>query len=427
MIGDPYNFQVYTPQNFVYEIPAYILLPRLDELKVTIEPFIANQPEINSQYVSYKNVKVYAGQNPYKRLTLTQIKENTFKVKWTNLNPNNREEIGYSDGTGVIDEKEYQQYYYQQQIYLNFKDDIALQNNIPTDTNAFDIYDRIQKIEQIVEKSITIYSEIIDTLQYLQNNEEQLDSNSVSAIIDNIVGILTETGSSGGASWPIDNSLIKYYEIIYEYYLNNLKIVLQGTNEDNIPQMNKYNNIYQDQIIVNLLQEANIYLYNFKFESTTDQRVYDNTIIPLVNKIENLRSNYSYLVGDVYSESSDPNINLYMSILYEKLLKYWQDNYKPNEQLFQLVDLTEYDNKYCIYWFKNNKNAEDDQAGKGWEQIEDSLNKGISTSIVEGGIQLNKDPKQYENIYTLPNVVKGNKIKAILYFNHIPYIAETYI
>lgn len=425
MNGDPYNFKVYNPQNFIYEIPAQFLLPDSTKIKVTIKSFYNQIVEATAP--DYKNIKIYTGQNHYKQLSLTQLSstEKSFKLNWVNSSPSNNENIGFSDGLGVIDEVEYQKYFFQQVNYSNYLDMVnndSSFNGFPADYNGFEIYDKLKKAKEITNKIIEYYDKIMDELTSKSND---LNPDDVSTIKDNLIGILNNTTASSGKDWSTtDNSLIVFYNEMHDYYLQYLKQT-KISNENNKPPLEMVKiddkDYYLDQAIIEVSNRANEYLKTYEFASTIDQFIHYDQIYPLVDSIQIFIEDFAYLIG--YPKSDDTEV-FCMSSLHEQLLKYWDENYNPDDYNLELINLSVYDNKYCAYWFMRDDYSYDSMAGQGWKYIDGSWNKGIPTQLAAEEKNLPVYANDSQDKYTLPEGIQASSLKVILFANHVPYFAE---
>ena len=111
---------------------------------------------------------------------------------------------------------------------------------------------------------------------------------------------------------------------------------------------------------------------------------------------------------------------------------YFWDTYKFVK--YKKTDYSQYDNKYCIYWYryeKNYFNKDERFMEKGWRRLSEPeyKNLGLPTeSITIDGVKyLDKKPKTREGILTrlMDSTVAEERYTAILFYNHQMYKVQT--
>lgn len=111
---------------------------------------------------------------------------------------------------------------------------------------------------------------------------------------------------------------------------------------------------------------------------------------------------------------------------------YFWDTYKFVK--YKKTDYSQYDNKYCIYWYryeKNYFNKDERFMEKGWRRLSEPeyKNLGLPTeSITIDGVKyLDKKPKTGEGILTrlMDSTVAEERYTAILFYNHQMYKVQT--
>lgn len=111
---------------------------------------------------------------------------------------------------------------------------------------------------------------------------------------------------------------------------------------------------------------------------------------------------------------------------------YFWDTYKFVK--YKKTNYSQYDNKYCIYWYRYEKNYfnKDEQfMEKGWRRLSEPeyKNLGLPTeSITIDGVKyLDKKPKTREGILTrlMDSTVAEERYTAILFYNHQMYKVQT--
>lgn len=111
---------------------------------------------------------------------------------------------------------------------------------------------------------------------------------------------------------------------------------------------------------------------------------------------------------------------------------YFWDTYKFVK--YKKTDYSQYDNKYCIYWYRYEKNYFDKDERfmeKGWRRLSEPeyKNLGLPTeSITIDGVKyLDKKPKTREGILTrlMDSTVAEERYTAILFYNHQMYKVQT--
>ena len=113
------------------------------------------------------------------------------------------------------------------------------------------------------------------------------------------------------------------------------------------------------------------------------------------------------------------------------------ENYFWNSYKFiryKKTDYSQYDNKYCIYWYryeKNYFNKDERFMEKGWRRLSEPeyKNLGLPTEsiMIDGVKYLDKKPKTGEGILTrlMDSTVAEERYTAILFYNHQMYKVQT--
>ena len=111
---------------------------------------------------------------------------------------------------------------------------------------------------------------------------------------------------------------------------------------------------------------------------------------------------------------------------------YFWDTYKFVR--YKKTDYSQYDNKYCIYWYryeKNYFNKDERFMEKGWRRLSEPeyKNLGLPTEsiMIDGVKYLDKRPKTGEGILTrlMDSTVAEERYTAILFYNHQMYKVQT--
>lgn len=111
---------------------------------------------------------------------------------------------------------------------------------------------------------------------------------------------------------------------------------------------------------------------------------------------------------------------------------YFWDTYKFVK--YKKTDYSQYDNKYCIYWYryeKNYFNKDERFMEKGWRRLSEPeyKNLGLPTKsiMIDGVKYLDKKPKTGEGILTrlMDSTVAEERYTAILFYNHQMYKIQT--
>ena len=111
---------------------------------------------------------------------------------------------------------------------------------------------------------------------------------------------------------------------------------------------------------------------------------------------------------------------------------YFWDTYKFVK--YKKTDYSQYDNKYCIYWYryeKNYFNKDERFMEKGWRRLSEPeyKNLGLPTEsiMIDGVKYLDKKPKTGEGILTrlMDSTVAEERYTAILFYNHQMYKVQT--
>ena len=101
---------------------------------------------------------------------------------------------------------------------------------------------------------------------------------------------------------------------------------------------------------------------------------------------------------------------------------------------YKKTDYSQYDNKYCIYWYRYEKNYFDKDERfmeKGWRRLSEPeyKNLGLPTEsiMIDGVKYLDKKPKTGEGILTrfMDSTVAEERYTAILFYNHQMYKVQT--
>lgn len=430
MFGNPYAFSVYTKQGkkvtlTTSGIVQYIVLSAYQKANFVNrsgnaigaakkENIFIKNIEIgfgsDLEKIDDNTVKIYTNSSTqyryYQHTPETNTK--TLGLLWYNKNDNN-EYLGFSDG--------YYDPEYDEIEYLKASAEDArlaaymARDNMPSDTESLDLAANIDEaipIFQAARKLVTA-----DLITQLHSFENQLNADAASLLKDYIKtssdNILTAAASDIQKN---EESLKKMYSDILAYWYEKSN----GKTPADVEGVKDY---------------ATLILNAFGKINTTITELLTSIRKEALSGYLGVCDNYEARINRVLNSIQDKLDTLPSGILdgtdYSRLKK-WKT--KDSFKSYQRKDFSSYDNKYCIYWYHANKDAEADEVmSDGWERIETLDNFGIPTEAgekIEGKVHnqvklpAGENTAEYEMQYDL----EKETFKAVVFYNHDKFISN---
>ena len=414
MFGNPYMFSVYSRQekSFLINTEGYIhalklILYQNGGFKDLLTNELIPKNEISDNIlvkdielgigsdltkVSDNALKLYTVSDPqYKYYGWTpETNDKQLGLLWYNKDDNNKF-LGFSDG--VYDENyDEREYLVEVSAAARLKAQLGRENT-PTDETSLILAANIEEGEQGVIKARNLITK--DIHQELINLSGQLSD--VKSLYDIVISF--------------DNSLSVYYD--------NITQELEKVKAD-------YKNILKyGYDLEQGLDATRPTLYGFISELKEYFTNFNNNSLTMMNDLlESINDNYSGYLG-IYN-----TYNTRLNRLLEKIVEIVDglaffndklDEYSPDEP-FTEPDLSEYANRYSIYWYRYNAAAAgDDFMPAGWEEMTELADFGLSDKDNETGFhQVAADPATYATI-EMRHDEQEEKFVVVLFYNHVMY------
>ena len=354
---------------------------------------------------------------------------------WYNKDDNGKY-IGFSDG--LFGEAEI--YDYDELAYLkDYEQESRLLNQegkeVPTDKEGLTLSADLNDMNQIItELRAAIGVDLWNTLQQYQKEIEGILSatyegeNTLRSLFDELLSVNSSIGILVGVAKGLETN----GELLNTYYAEVLKRAKKYQTDGTVP--NKDGLVpFDPEYIVNdpdsnakdipLLIEKTHNLMSKTQAVITDRyssfmSVWDNyyaRVTKRIQAIEELVAEYN----TIYIAKDDmPNHKTMIE-------NYFWNSYKFIR--YKKTDYSQYDNKYCIYWYryeKNYFNKNERFMEKGWRRLSEPeyKNLGLPTEsiMIDGVKYLDKKPKTGEGILTrlMDSTVAEERYTAILFYNH---------
>lgn len=431
MFGNPYAFTVYTKQGkkvalTTSGIVQHIVLSayqKADFVNRSGNAINAAQKEnifiknieigfgSDLEKIDDNTVKIYTNSNTqykyYQHTEETNLK--TLGLLWYNKNDNN-EYLGFSDGYYDPD--------YDELTYIAESAEDArrgaymARDGMPSDIESLDLAANIDDAIPIFQAARKLVTG--DLVTQLRSFENQLNGAADAA---SLLTNYTKTGDSNVLTTAANNikkdeeSLKKMYSMILAYWhiKSQGKIGTEPTDIDNYASeiLLQYKKIIEDikTLISNIRKTA-----AYGYQGVCDN--YEARINRVLNKIEDTLNTLplGILDGTDYP-----------------ILEKWGD--KTNFKSYQRKDFSSYDNKYCVYWYRANKEAEADGIMPAdWERIENLDNFGIpgKGEKVDGKFHNQTKLPAGENTteYYMQHDLVKETFKAVVFYNHDKFISD---
>ena len=464
MIGDPYNFKIFTNQEIVYELSSWpddVIGAQIyfyqdqnfkyyDAATQTLQPFSFGINEITGEEIHLQNLKVkdiYMGFGseihsiPDNQLTIytndslnydhlidvdtLALNQKEIGLIWYNKTEDNQY-IGFSDGvydiqkdpeTGKIigyDENTYIQASAQDTRLLN-----QMEEGYPKDVegltvkaNKVDNESYCKSIHAMISKDLLpITKGLLEHLRGWPVSDLPTHLNDLQDISKLI------SGPNSFEEWYI--SLIQIYDEILKSDVTKESI--------SIEDKNKYLNDNGIQLINDLLSNISTMINSMKTKVENTYRSYYDVYTNYTIRLDNFSKKIKTLL-DKLTANYNTDVETLDSMPREGDIP----DYNTNK------DFSEYENKYSIYWFNQRPGYTDSTypyLGEGWEFIPGSLNVGLP-SLGEDpnnpGHNLKK-PAATDPNRTLTQLMyedgkdprKTQTFKAVLFYNHNKYESNT--
>ncbi len=361
---------------------------------------------------------------------------------WYNKDDNGKY-IGFSDGlfgdaeTYDYDELAYLKDYEQESRLLNQEG-----KEVPTDKEGLTLSADLNDMNRIItDLRAAIGVDLWNTLQQYQKEIEGILSatyegeNTLRSLFDELLSVNSSTGILVGVAKGLETN----GETLNTYYTEVLKRAKKYQIDGTVPS--------KDGLVP--FDPAHI---------IDDPNSNAKDIPLLIEKTNNLMSKTQAVIIDRYSSFMSVWDNYYARVtkriqaindlVDEYDVTYIAKNGMPNHKTmienyfwntykfvrYKKTDYSQYDNKYCIYWYryeKNYFNKDERFMEKGWRRLSEPeyKNLGLPTEsvVIDGVKYLDKKPKTGEGILTrlMDSTVAEERYTAILFYNHQMYKVQT--
>ena len=483
MFGNPYAFKIYTPQEKVYELSSSTWSEGLSWIDVYLyEDNNFKYYDDNDHKVKYfdsekiKNIKVQNivvgfGSQIYKiqdnevkiytdntdTFTVKEknpdpstVETKTFKLLWYNKTEDN-EYVGFSDGKANdfangktykdYDEIEYRKLIEKDTRLLNQKSDEYYDDELSLSiaADSFDINRFAKSSANIIQGEL--YRELRGLYNWTKNMFKKSGTdNGIKNDIDNngtIINEMIENKDSTIFLSKLSQSLEASADKLSEYYLTALKNAKQKiTTNNNLDSeiLNLHNNVINPIITI-----FTLFGYNYDSEDGTlnlNEITDGSNVFPsLYNLIKTQYISYEDVYNS-YKTRIDRLLNTICKYYKEintlldgndtqlkSLLKgtSGEGYYKPGVSYESNEDTEEYNNRYCIYWYRQNLTHTDPDniLPPGWERMTDQNNKCLPDKASNGEyLEARAGAAVIPCKVDFNRYVQKEKIKAVLFYNH---------
>lgn len=466
MYGNPYSFLVFSTQEAKAKVKGLGLIDAIslyfyqkqDFLYQTQNGKIEKLPVldynnllIRNAYLSFGSEMEGIGDNTLQIYTNDSLiyneeesttTENTksMGLLWYNKDENGKY-IGFSDGLFGDGET----YNYDEIAYLEeYEQDARLVNQegkeVPTDKPGLTLSADLDDMNRVLKDLRTAVGvDLWNTLHQYQSEIEgilsaEIEEGSEETLQDLFKELLS---TSTGIIVAISKDTEEQNEILNTYYKEVLKRAKKYQTDGTVPSKSDLIAINPERLIHHpdddgkdipmliikteelITATRNVIESRYSsFMSTWDN--YNARLNKRLQTIRNLVDEYS----TIYIAKDD------MPSHAEMINAYFRNNYKFVK--YKKVDHSQYDNKYCIYWYRYMKNAFDPDERfmeKGWVRMPEYNNLGLpAKSIVIDGVKyLDKKPQTGEGILTrlMDATVAEERYTAVLFYNHQMYKVQS--
>ena len=468
MYGNPYSFLVFSTQEATVKVKGLGIIDavslyfyqkqdflyKTQDGKIIELPILEyNNLLLRNAYLSFGSDMQGIGDNTLQIYTndsslyneengSTTDDTKSIGLLWYNKDDNGKY-IGFSDGlfgdaeTYDYDELAYLKDYEQESRLLNQEG-----KEVPTDKEGLTLSADLNDMNKIItELRAAIGVDLWNTLQQYQKEIEGILSatyegeNTLRSLFDELLSVNSSTGILVGVAKGLETN----GELLNTYYTEVLKRAKKYQTDGTVPNKDG--------------------LVPFDPAHIIDDPNSDAKDIPLlIEKTNNLMSKTQTVIIDRYSSFMSAWDNYYARVTkriqaIEELVAEYNTIYiakddMPNHKTmienyfwnsykfirYKKTDYSQYDNKYCIYWYryeKNYFNKDERFMEKGWRRLSEPeyKNLGLPTEsiIIDGVKYLDKKPKTGEGILTrlMDSTVAEERYTAILFYNHQMYKVQT--
>ena len=473
MFGNVYHFSVKSPQSKVFIMENFGIIETVAISLYQKDNFINEDGEYIQSYENLDNifvsdivfgfgcdltllqdnaVQIYSDDNLYYKYAnhTSDTNEKSIKLLWLNKNENN-EYTGFSDG--IYDPK------YDEIAYLDLaRTESRLlaqkgKENVPQDKTSLNLAANIIEAKPAIEKAINIVNrDLITLLREFSSNvsgeyKSKID-NLISGVLTNHTKIIKDSLESTDDKGN-KKGLIPQYELVLKY---GYQIWTDVKEEDRLKwgEGEKYEHLWPsdknnyNKVIFNNFIEIEELLNNlFKelFNENDEEEKKDKEILTKlfedgyrsvydtykirVEKLKNTMLGYLGLIDDE-ELAKKYNKTFPKSVLkpateeseeiedFQDLLSY-KEKTKEDYVIYGGKDLSAYNNKYCIYWYRYEKDYEPPDTEQflpfGWKRINFSKeeNKDIYEVIDANGKSSKDEVAEEEAKANVSNVGLSDK------------------
>ena len=448
MIGNPYSFEIYTPQEKTISLESTGIVTEIILSAYEGSYIDDNGLEVASQFINDDNKVIGNEEIWIKNITigfgsdLINIEDNSLKLYTTNSSTyvynegngseennkqlglvwynktENNEYIGFSDGVFDLD---YDEIEYRKESYADAR--LMAQKGkagVATDEESLTLAANIDEASPMMIDTYTaLTTDLAQVLLALKRQVTGTDFvDELNKLISGDNAVLVQ--AAGNAETATFN-LVDEYNNILNYGYNKQNSIEPNEWDNNWTTVDYYT-IFKNEI-TSALNEVKTFMSSMQEKTIATEPlsgfrgIYDSYNIRVsreIKTIENLLSQINEIIKDDYNK-----LKTYKS----------KSNFTPYGE----KDLDSYHNKYCIYWYRYKKgysltynsedNADNDEylfgnfAGPNWERMAKYDNFGLPQESKDG----NYIPRSLTDLLLDIRMEPGRqeeRFKVLLFYNH---------
>lgn len=332
-------------------------------------------------------------------------------ITWYNKDEDTGEYLGFSDG---IYDPDYDEKAYLELINQNKKLIGQLGKTVPQDETGLRLSANGIELASLFEEmkvaiGTNLRNDVIRFENYISNvGDNRLSLAGIKALISELSAEIVKIGRDALATEAYPNNLLLAYN---KYELKEESVYQKDENLISSLAALNQNFINLIGTILDYKTSANTiikeyysgYKYGFDtFDINTEQHLSD---------LENLINEYKEIAYD----GND-------LVLYKIMDRYFSSNYNYIATNYDTLmgDTSDFNNRYCIYWYQYVPGANDSIAGQGWNLISTNIGLPSEDELAKGFYKARPaiTDTNYLQQVSLDSANTQEKFKVILFYNH---------
>lgn len=461
MFGNPYAFTIFSTQEKKFKLGQ--IGAKIDGIKIyfyqsddftykkngtimTLEPSQFNNIFVRNIITGFgseianiedNTLQIYTKQSLYYNESEASH-EKDLAIAWYNKNSSN-EYLGFSDGKY---DKNYDEIEYLKESAKISRLTSRRSENVPDDypglSLAADIEELNNKLGNVGKVMQYDLKNLLDTYK-TRLNDVIIKDDIISDRFEKIIELSNESGQI----------IIKNINDLKEQYYIWLKNAVKQLNGE---ELDEDFNIKQEINDPGSMEEANkagilesiqqlidsaLTLVNYNLEYFTDEAQLLTYISKNYPAYLGICKNYKIKIENIQKQLKDASL-LFNKLIYnnedenakgtniDQLLAYFEEDYdfiKIDDFLKKQEDLSQYDNKYCLYWYRYNPDEIVDKEeynfmDEGWVRLKDKSNSGLPGQG-EDGYYVKDDDSVFKALkINLDQMKSEEKYALVLFYNH---------